>query len=218
MKTIFCVIVFLCGLTMVAQNSLLGGSAILEIEQDRVYVQQTLDLQLPDSVQQLQLRILDFEGSSLYNISVISNGKETNFETEQINGLRMLKLVSTEGFQKLKLSYSVDTANSDFYIPFFFTDLVAANSENDFFKIAIHLPQTQEYVLHFPNLAVKETLSGEKKVIALEVPALVSVIRMERVNEKKAIGFAGIMDGLVAFIFVIMGILIWINRKRLAYG
>jgi len=218
MKTLLCFLVSLYGFNLAAQSSLLGGSAILEIETQKVHVQQTLEVQLPDSVQQLQLRILDFEGSSLSNISVTSNGKEIRFQTTALDGLSTLQLNSTEDFRQLKLSYWIDTTTPDFYIPFFFTDLAAANSENSFFKIAIRLPETQDYILHFPSLAVNETVHGGKKEVSLEVPALISVLRMELIDEKKAIGFAGMMDALVALIFVGIGIAIWINRKRLAYG
>lgn len=218
MKTLLCILVSLYGFTITAQSSLLGGSAILEIEAQKVYIQQTLEVQLPDSVQQLKLRILDFEGSFLSNISVSSNGKDIHFEKEVLDGISTIKLNSTKGFQQLQLSYEVATAATDFYIPFFFTDLVAANSENDFFKMTIKLPETQDYVLHFPNLLANETVNGGKKKIVLDVPALISVMRMELVDEKKAIGFAGMMDALVALIFVVIGIAIWLNRKRLAYG
>jgi len=203
---------------MTAQSSLLSASAILEIDGQKIYVEQILEVQLPDSVRQLKLRILDFEGSSLSNISIISNGKQTSFEKEEENALTTLKLISSEGFQKLKLSYWVHTAEPDFYIPFFFTDLPAVNSDNGFFKTAIRLPQTQEYTIHFPNVALNETVDGSEKLVSFSVPALVSVLRMELLHGEQGIGFANVMDGLVAFIFVIMGILIWINRKHLAYA
>lgn len=202
-----------------AQNELLGGSATIIIVEKKIHVEQLLEVQLPDSVSQLTLRILDFKGSLLSDISIVSNEKETDFKDEKVEGLHTIKIISNEGFKQLKLSYWVTVREADFYIPFFFTDLPAVNSDNDFFKLNISLPKTQEYVLHFPNVALNETYKADSKNISLAVPALISVLRMELLeSENQHIRFASLMDGLVGGIFVVIGILIWINRKRLAYG
>ena len=218
MKTLFCFLLTLSGCTLMAQSTLLGGSASLDVDVQKVQVQQTLELQLPDSVQQLRLRVLDFDRSALSNVSISVENKEIPFEASGTEGIRNFDLVSNKGFQQLDITYEVNFTQPDFYVPFFFTDLASEDSENGFFKIAISLPEAQAYTLHFPSLNTKERANDGNKMVELELPALISVLRMELIDGEKTLGFASIMDGLVVFVFVVMGILIWMNRKRLVYG
>ena len=218
MKTLLCFLLSLSGCIVMAQNTLKGGAAVLDVDGQKVHVKQSLEVQLPDSVRQLRLRVLDFDGSSLSNISISDKNKKIPFEASGTGGIRSFDLSSDQGFQQLAITYEIDIAQSDFYVPFFFTDLASADSENGFFKIAISLPEEQAYILHFPYSNTKESADGGKKTVALELPALLSVLRMELVNEDKTMGFARVMDGLVIFVFVVMGVLIWMNRKRLVYG
>ena len=218
MRTLLCFLLSLSGCVVMAQSTLKGGSAALDVDGKKVHVKQSLEVQLPDSVQQLRLRVLDFDGSSLSNISISANNLEIPFEVSGMEGIRSFDLRSDQGFQQLAITYEVGITQSDFYVPFFFTDLASADSENGFFKIAISLPEAQAYTLHFPNGNTKETISDGKKMIVLEVPALISVLRMEVLDGEKIFGFASIMDGLVVLVFVVMGVLIWLNRKRLVYG
>ena len=202
-----------------AQSNLQGGSVLVEIVGKRIHVQEVLDLQLPDSVRQLRVRLLSFNGSSISNVSATSGEQTMTLEKQHSNGLTKIDLFSKEAIKQIELSYWVDTKESDFYIPLFFTDFPATNSDTNFFKIALRLPKTQEYALHFPNVLTNESLDGNLKEISLEVPALISTLRMEFFDgDKPSYGFASLMDGFVGFIFVIMGLIIWKNRKRLAYG
>lgn len=218
MKTLLCFLLSLSGCALSAQNSLLGGRASLNVEGQKVRVQQILEVQLADSVQQLRLRVLDFDGSSLSNVSISAKNKSIPFEVSRTEGIQNVDMESVEGFQQLEITYEVDVAQADFYVPFFFTDLASADSENGFFKIAINIPEAQAYTVHFPNGNRKESIRDGKKRIALEVPALISVLRMEVLDGDKTLGFASLMDGLVILVFLVMGVLIWMNRKRLVYG
>ena len=189
--------------------------------ENRTYVRQYLDLDLPDSLRPLNLRLLEFKGNSLLEVSAKVDGEEISLKRQDSDGLVSISATLPKGNStpKLELQYTLATATAEHYIPFFFTELAASDSDNDFYALQLRLPEKQEYTLHFTNVPVKELFADGTKEVRFQVPALISVLRMELHPEARPQwSFAQLMDGMVVLIFLIMGVVIWLNRKRLAYG
>ena len=204
----------------IAQSELTGAAVDIVINDTRVEVQQQLTLNVPDSVQKITLRALEFAGTNLTLKEISSTGESLNFEQSKAEGLNVVTVTSTqEAFKTLDIRYTIIAEKAHFYLPLFFTNLPAANSDNDFFKANLKLPKNQNFVVHFPKVDMVQSETQKEQLITLEVPALPSLFRLELLP-KEAMGmqFAAMVDWFVAFIFVVIGIIIWTKRNQLRYG
>ncbi|MDT0608004.1 hypothetical protein [Croceitalea rosinachiae] len=221
MKKVFVLIFLLATGASQSQGKLAGASALVKLKQDTTIIRQNLYLNLPDSTKQLSLKILEFEGNKLLNVSIHSSGQNIAIKSQGTNGLITIPIeLPIENFSdKLELVYTVETKTTDRYIPFFFTDLSASNSDNDFLTIKLESANDLNYTLLFPNVETTERDTDVMRQIDFQIPALTSMLRLEiHDGPKTHIALAIWMDSLVAVIFIIMGIVIWLNRKHLAYG
>lgn len=204
-----------------AQSELTSASVEIDIK-DTSYIEikQTLLLNVPDSIQQMNLKLLKFEGTSVTLNEINSSEEVISFTEIDSKELQQITLFSDgKPFQAIELDYSVQVENEEFYLPLFFTDLPASSSDNDFFKARIQMQNNQNIIMHFPNVELTENIEFNKKNVTMQVPALPSLFRMEFTSEavSKA-SITAIIDWVVALVFVLIGIIIWRNRKQLMYG
>ncbi|AXT20114.1 hypothetical protein D7030_03065 [Flavobacteriaceae bacterium AU392] len=219
-KTAFLFVVFFT-VIIGAQSELTSASVEIDIKDTSyIEVKQTLLLNIPDSIQQLNLKLLKFEGISVTLNKVNSNKEMINFTKEDSKELQEIILFSNgRPFQTIELNYSVQVENEEFYLPLFFTELLASSSDNDFFNARIKMQNNQNIIMHFPNVELTENVEFNKKNITMQVPALPSLFRMEFTSETVSrASVTAIVDWVIALVFVLIGIIIWRNRKQLMYG
>ena len=220
MKYFACVISCFLSVMSIAQDELKSAFVDITINQGRVEVQQTLQLNIPDTVQKITMRALEFAETNLVLNGISSVGKALDFKQSQTKGLNSVTISTTEQpFKTLVINYTVIPAKAHFYLPLFFTNLPAANSDNDFFKAILKLPKNQNLLLHFPKVELIESETANEQLITLEVPALPSLFRLELLPEAATgVQFTMVVDWFVALLFVIIGIIIWNKRNLLKYG
>jgi len=220
MKYLVCIVSCFLSVISIAQSELTNAAVVISIKDTRVEVQQQLQLNLPDSVQEIALRSLEFAGTNLTLKEISSAGKSLNFEQMKAEGLNVVTVTSTqEAFKTLDIRYSIIAEKAHFYLPLFFTNLPAANSDNDFFKASLKLPKNQNFVVHFPKVDMVQSEIQNEQLITLEVPALPSLFRLELLpKEATGMQFSAMVDWFVALVFVVIGIIIWTKRNQLRYG
>lgn len=220
MKYFACFLSCFLSVISIAQSELTNATVDITINETRVEVQQNLQFNIPDTVQKITLRGLEFAGTNLVLNGISSVGKALDFNQSQGKGITSVTITTNEQpFKTLVLNYTIIPAKANFYLPLFFTDLPAANSDNDFFKASLKLPKNQNLLLHFPKVELAESETANEHLINLEVPALPSLFRLELLpKEATGMQFATMVDWLVAFLFVIIGIIIWNKRNLLKYG
>ncbi|NAS29939.1 hypothetical protein GTQ40_03045 [Flavobacteriaceae bacterium R38] len=221
MKKVILLLTFLWTFTIAAQSKLLNASANIDMTASTIVVQQNLALDVPDSIQNLELKALDFKGTKFSLTSVESNFGDLNFRESYTEGLNHIWLTSDSGksLNNIVLTYSIEVENSNFYLPLFFTNLPAASSDNGFFKMNVKMLPEQAYTIHFPKVKIEEKTENDLKELRFEVPALPSLLRMELLSEEAGeFNLINMVDWLAGFVFVIIGFFIWRNRKKLVYG
>jgi len=212
---------FLWAFAITAQSELLNVSAQVVINGSDIVVEQSLILNLPDSVQGFQLKALDFKGTTLSEISAKSENTNLNLTKSYTEGLNLIQLAANDSitFKNVVVKYKVAVEDADFYLPLFFTNLPAASSDNEFFKMNIKMLEKQAYAIHFPKVKTATKAANQYKEIMFQVPALPSLIRIELYSpETSKFNFIDIVDWVVGLVFVIIGFFIWLNRKKLMYG
>ena len=125
--------------------------------------------------------------------------------------------VEVDPSDSIQLSYTVKVSKDIFYVPFFFSNLSAASSDDGFFKL--NLISSESIHVHFPTTEMIEAMDGDVQRSSFELPALISGVRLELLNDSESPrDIVAIVDGSVALLFAGIGFLIWYNRKKLIYG
>ncbi len=203
---------------MIAQASLKAVSVDIDFKGTTVVVRQQFSMMVPDSVQKIHLKALEFKGTEFKGVIAANGIKPVKVEEQLQDGLRQLALSSDVGFDEITISYQLQIGQGILNLPLFFTELPAVPSKTDFFRMKMQMPEGLRYNLYFPGVPVEEQTHAGVKTVQLQVPALPSLIRMELFYGEKETRLMDIVDIMVAFLFVGIGLLIWKYRKRLAYG
>lgn len=204
-----------------AQGELTAVSVEVDIADSVLQVRQAFSLSLADSVTSFDIKALQFEGTSLDFLTASLEGDDLVLEDIPEQGMNRLRVSKAEGktWSRVVCKYEVKVRGKQFYLPLFFTNFSAASSQNDFFSIQMRMPKTQNHTVLFPTVKWEEAASQTDKVIRFEVPALPAFLRLKRQDGEKAeIALNDAVDIGAAFLFLGIGLLIWVNRKRLSYG
>lgn len=167
----------------------------------------------------IELKALVFDGSEIIGISIFGVN-ELNYVTASDEDIIVLK-VDLKDFKEdlLHIRYTVRIDQEAFYLPVFFTNWTANSSAKDFFNLQFEHPKDREYFIHFPTVNSNKTTSNDVSIINLELLALPSTLRMERINSESGTpNYIVMVDWGVAIVFLIVGYLIWHYRKKLIYG
>ncbi len=204
-----------------AQGELTAVSVEVDIADSMLQVRQAFSLSLADSVTSFDIKALQFEGTSLDFLTASLEGDDLVLEDIPEQGMNRLRVNKAEGetWSRVVCTYEAKVRGKQFYLPLFFTNFSAASSQNDFFSIQIRMPKTQNYTVLFPTVKWEESGSQADKVMRFEVPALPAFLRLKQQDgEKAGIALNDAVDIGAAFLFLGIGLLIWVNRKRLSYG
>lgn len=214
-------LIFLGVTTLSAQGELTAVSVEAVRGDSAFQVRQTFALSLADSVSSFEIKALQFEGTRVDFLTATLQGTDLVITDIPEEGMERLKVGKEEGktWSEVVCTYEVKVTNQQFYLPLFFTNFSAATSENDFFNLQLRMPKTQNYRVLFPTVKLEESLNEMDKVISLEVPALPAFLRLQRFEgDQGGLTLNATVDLLAVFLFLGIGVLIWVNRKRLSYG
>lgn len=194
-----------------AQALLSGVKVTIEESQSGFGVQAIYQVQIPDDIKALNLKVLTFGDANIEG--VIVNGVE--IEITEAPGLASIQipLLAVRKPDILTLSYQVKPGKKG-EIPLFFGDWQSTSSDQDFFQI--QLEANHKTNLLFPADG-KRISSGDLKVVSASLPAATSMIRVEQGSDT-GIQWIKRVDQMVIALFTVIGVLIWFNRKRLIYG
>ncbi|MDW3191088.1 MAG: hypothetical protein R8G66_01950 [Cytophagales bacterium] len=192
-----------------AQIKLDGVRVFIEETETSIEVKATYLTLIDDQVDTLQLKALNFSGSSILQLKVnsfissIDFGSDFSIVTIPFSGQKP---------ETITLSYQV-TPGYKGELPIFFSDWQSSSSDQDFFQLQMKVMEGTS--LLFPAETQAEDV-GEFMNIKAELPATVSMIRID----DSGTGNARIkrVDQMVIVLFLIIGVLIWFNRKRLIHG
>ena len=214
-------LLFFCTIVSWGQGQLTGVSTKINMLNSSIHIDQEFIVDLLDSINTITLKALNFRGATLSNITINDDDivMDKEVDTQKLKQF----IVATRDAVPLKkviLSYTIQATNSEFYIPLFFTNLPAANSNIDFFKGSMQVNTNTDYNMLFPKVTLSEIEDNAVKEVMFNLPALPSMIRIQINQEENILNFwdGNNVDILVALLFIGIGIIIWKNRKRLAYG
>lgn len=223
MKRLLLLFTVVFSILIQAQGELKSASADIYIEDNRrIVVKQNLKVNVPDSIWQMNLKLLKFDGTLSVLNEIKSDGEpiKHTFAKSYSDDLHIVEIESNgKPFTDIELNYTVAISRESFYIPIFFTELLSTSSNNDFFEVNIIRHSTQNMILHFPKVnQIESDITGEK-ITSIQVPALPSLIKMELPSSNTSkISVTTIVDWVVALVFVLIGIIIWKKRNQLRYG
>lgn len=221
MKRLLYILLFLGVTGLNAQGELVAVSVEVAAEDSAFQVRQTFTLDLADSVPSFEIKALEFEGTKVNFLTATLDKVDLVVTDSSDKGMTRLKLSKGEGksWSEVVCTYEAEVTRRQFYLPLFFTNFSAATSENDFFSMQLRMPVDQNYTLLFPTVKLEESSDPTDKVINLEVPALPAFLRLQRHDgNRETLTLNDTVDLLAVFLFLGIGLLIWVNRKRLSYG
>lgn len=192
-----------------AQVKLDGVKVVIEETETSIQVNATYLITVPDEIEVLNLKALKFKGSSIQQLTVNAEHPDVDHGSE-VSALRIS--FSEQKSDSLKLQYQV-TPGFKGEIPLFFGDWQSTSSDQDFFQL--QMIALRETSLLFPN-DHHTKVESTYKAITSSLPATVSMIRID--DSGGGSQWANRVDQMVIVIFLIIGALIWFNRKRLIYG
>ena len=118
MKYFTCIFICFLSVISIAQSELTGAAVDIVINDTRVEVQQQLTLNVPDSIQKIALRALEFAGTNLTLEEISSAGKSLNFEQTEAEGLNVVTVTSNQqAFKTLDIRYTIIAEKAHFYLP-----------------------------------------------------------------------------------------------------
>lgn len=222
MKLLLLYMLIFLGVTRLnAQGELTAVSVEVAMQDSVLQVRQTFSLSLADSVSSFEIKALEFEGTKLDFLTATLDGTDLVVTDLPENGMNKLRVRKKEGrtWSEVVCTYEVEVTSKQFYLPLFFTNFSAATSENDFFSLQLRMPKNDNFSILFPTVEWKESSNKTDKLIQLEVPALPAFLRLERHDgDQRGLSLNDTVDLFAVFLFLGVGLLIWVNRKRLSYG
>ena len=202
-------ILLLLNHTIWAQIKLEGVRVFIEETETSIDVKTTYLTVIEDQADTLQLKALNFKGSSIQQLKVNTFTSSVDFGAD-LNTVTIL--VSGQKPETITLSYQV-TPGYKGEIPIFFSDWQSSSSDQDFFQLEMKVLEGTN--LLFPaEIQAKD--GGDFMSIKTELPATVSMIRIDDSGTGNA--WIKRVDQMVIVLFLIIGSLIWFNRKKLIHG
>lgn len=202
-------ILMLISLTGWAQTKLNGVKVFVEETETSIEVTTTYLTDIPEQVDTLHLKALYFKGSSIQQINVNYFSSSIDLSTDLS---KVTVPLTGQKPDSITLSYRI-TPGYKGEIPLFFSDWQSSSSDQDFFQLKMNV--FAETSLLFPT-ETQAAGTDVFKVIKADLPATVSMIRID----DSGTGNVKIqrVDQMVIVLFLIIGTLIWFNRKRLIHG
>lgn len=192
-----------------AQVKLSGVNVKIEEVESHFLVKTTYKVDIPENGKSLKIKALSFGNSIINEVKVES----MKIDLEESSDMTTLILNPTTETESFTVSYRVTTGEKG-EIPIFFGEWQSTSSDQDFFQVRMSVPTTTH--LLFPTEYESQEERAHKIFVA-SLPAAVSMIRVEQNSDAGAL-FIKRVDQFVIVTFLIIGVLIWFNRKRVIYG
>ena len=218
MRLVLIVILTLGFISLSANEGVEKVMVEIELKENSCFVKESILINLSDSSKKLRLRALTLDGSQMVLDSVHVNHEAISQEIMQINPTLDIEVNVPPENNSIDIYYHLINMEEEYSIPIFFTSLIGLNSELDFFKATIKSTIDKMYGIKFPLVPFIEKESGLYKTVSFQLPATPSMIRMVKVQSLKQMNSIKWVDWGVGLVFIFIGFLLWINRKKLAYG
>lgn len=204
-----------------AQGTLERASVQVDLSKEAIQLTQTLHLDLPDTIKHVDLRALSLDHLSLSGFTIQSDRYSVEAQVPASTKLYRYKILATDDGQldDLTISYTWHRSTEKAEIPLFFPDMPAASSNDTLFAGEIQLPEELVFRMDFPKVDYDQEVENGRRTINFSLPALPSLLRIQYGDEGNLSTNIGLIaDWCIAAVFMIMAIIIWLNRKRLTYG
>ena len=195
-------------------------SVIVEIEmkEDVLIVKQSIYITVVDEFDDFLIRALVIEESQVFIDTIHIDQQPTSFETLDMTPTLDFKLKVSNENSRIDVYYRLNEIGDEITLPLFFTSLSALNSEADFFNASIFRTVDQHFSVVFPRVPIEDMETGMFKITSFNLPAAPSMIRLNRVNSDESGKNIQWVDWMVGVVFLIIGLILWINRKKMSYG
>ena len=204
-----------------AQGTLERASVQVDLSKEAIQLTQTLHLDLPDTTKHVDLRALRLDHLSLSGFTIQSDRYNVEAQDPASSKLYRYKILATDDEQldDLTISYTWHRSTEKAEIPLFFPDMPAASSNDTLFAGEIQLTEELVFRMDFPKVDYDQKVENGRRTINFSLPALPSLLRIQYGDEGNLSTNIGLVaDWCIAAVFMIMAIIIWLNRKRLTYG
>ncbi|NNF33976.1 MAG: hypothetical protein HKN68_07700 [Saprospiraceae bacterium] len=219
MKLLLTLSFIVSSLCLTANDGVQSVQANMIIQDGSIAIIEEISYELSNDPDSLIVKILPFEGSELFIDSILMNDAPQSYEILTMKPIIIIKLSSVKnGMEKLIFHYRIAFNEASFFIPLFFSDLTATKSQSDFFNLKMNWSKDEDYNIHFPKVPMEVKENANQKFTTLEMPAAPSLVRMQRVEGHSSLSFNQVVDLGVGAVFLLIGLLLWMNRKKLAYG
>ncbi len=199
---------------LLAQSSLEAVFTNVDHRNGQFIVNQTFRIAHEGPSTSIELKALKFGGSFLGSIKANTN----EYVELHTDDLITIKLDDYQ-LDSIELTYTIEPTEELAYLPLFFSNLSAASSDDDFFKIDLNSPSDKFIHIYFPTVELIRSIKSESNVVSFELPALISGVRLEVLNDNEAPGnLVAVVDWGVGVLFVGIGFLVWYHRKKLIHG
>ena len=213
-------IVLLIGYTasLTANNGVDSVTVEVEMEEELLIIKQSIFITVVDELDDFLLRALPDEDSQLFIDTIHIDQQPTSFETVDMTPTLDLKFNVSKQDNRIDVYYRLNRVADEITVPLFFTSLSALNSEADFFYTSIFRTIDQHFNVVFPRVPIEEKEDGMNKTSSFSLPAAPSMIRLKRVDSTAEADDIHWVDWIVGMVFLLIGLILWINRKKLSYG
>jgi hypothetical protein len=219
MSRLLTLIFIISSFCLSANGGVKSVEASVKINGSVAAISETIYFEIPDSVRSVVIKALPFEGSQVFIDSLKLDHELLSYEVLSMNPIILLRVpIGMLSSNKLTFHYRVKVKEKSFFLPLFFSELHSLNSDTDFFAMEIIWSQNENYTIHFPKVPMKVNHEGNEEVVSFQLPAAPSLIRMEMTDGKSGFSINQLIDISVGVVFLIIGFVLWIFRKKLAYG
>ncbi len=220
-RCILLLIAISIGLVSHAQGTLQHASVQVDLSIEEIHIAQRFHLDLPDTTKYIQLSAIRYDHLSLSDITTPSGHYKLSEQDGAPSKLYSYKINITENhrIEDLAISYTWQRTTEKAEIPLFFPDMPAASSNDSLFVGEIQLAEELAFRMDFPKVDYDEVTEDSKRRLLFTLPALPSLLRIQYGDQSKLSTNVGLIaDCGIALVFLIMAVIIWLNRKRLTYG
>ena len=211
--------ILMSSLSLTANGSIDGVDFRMEVSDAVINIEEVISFSTVSGLNHVKLKLLSDYDSQVTIDSLSLNNKSLAFEITDLNPVLEIKLPLEEvGEGTIEVYYHIESAGDVNTIPVFFTDLAASNSDSDFFDAEFQWDQNDEIRIRFPSSNYETSLTNGKKISRLELPALPSMIKLQRGFSQSGPDVNEWVDWGVAIIFLFIGGILWKFRRKLSYG
>jgi hypothetical protein len=218
MKSLFTCLLISTVLSLTANGTIESVIVDIDIKEGNYSIKQSIAVLLTNEDEAFLIRALPVKEAQLFIDSILVDNERVSSEVINMTGTLDSRIELSAGNKIIDIYYQLSEIPDEFTIPIFFTSLAASNSETDFFKATISTTIDYKFIVQFPMVPLIEEENGMYRVTSFQLPSSPSMIRVKKGTSSDVKSSGEWVDWGVGFVFLIIGVLLWINRKKLTYG